>query len=269
MAIRCGNCGGQHSTVAEVRNCYDGDSTGHVELNLDEEQRFAGQQAAPEVGQWSHGVREATPKQKDYAQVLIESREIPEESRQRIARVAKHLVEGHFVGFSQISSLITELQQLPYARKANGGISRSATVTNTSASGRVEADGMFRNPKTGEVYKVQYALHGSGRLYAKRLEMHGDLEDSSGEFIPVRLTDIRQASDPEYKQIEWKVKFKFVRGLIYRINPEWRMTREEAKEFGVLYGTCIRCGAPLTREDSIERGMGYTCATKTDGYWVE
>jgi hypothetical protein len=86
----------------------------------------------------------------------------------------------------------------------------------------------------GEIYKVQVAVHGSGRPYAKRLV--------PGEF--------GQAS------------FEYARGIVRRLRPEHRMTLDQAREYGALYGVCVRCGATLTREESIERAMGPVCAGK-------
>jgi hypothetical protein len=106
----------------------------------------------------------------------------------------------------------------------------------------VEADGMYRNPATGEIFKVQIAHHGSGKLYAKKLV-------KLDEPTTVRGQEAHYA-------------FEMARGAIMTIKPEWRLTREDAKEFGDLYGCCMRCGTVLTDEKSIERGMGPTCYDK-------
>jgi hypothetical protein len=94
-------------------------------------------------------------------------------------------------------------------------------------------DGMYL--MNGVVYKVQRAIHGSGRLYAKRL-----LPNSPGE----------------------RAVFIYAPGVVNVLTPEHKMTMKQAKEWGALYGTCVRCGAVLTAEDSIERMMGPICATK-------
>lgn len=106
----------------------------------------------------------------------------------------------------------------------------------------VEADGMYRNPETGEIFKVQVAHHGSGKLYAKKL---------------VKLDEPTTVRGKEAHY-----EFVMARGAIMTIKPEWRLTREDAKEFGDLYGCCMRCGTVLTDEKSIERGMGPTCYDK-------
>lgn len=84
-----------------------------------------------------------------------------------------------------------------------------------------------------EVYKVQIAVHGSGRPYAKKLV--------DGDFV-------------------------MARGMVRKLRPEHRMTREQAfevaKVHGDLYGRCFVCGRMLTDEESIDRGMGPVCVDK-------
>jgi|SRR6185295_17057753 len=46
------------------------------------------------------------------------------------------------------------------------------------------------------------------------------------------------------------------------VQPEGRLTLEEAKAFGATTGYCIACGAELTDPDSIAAGIGPVCATK-------
>lgn len=106
----------------------------------------------------------------------------------------------------------------------------------------IEADGMYRDPATGDIYKVQVAVHGSGKLYAKKL---------------VKL------DEPVMKRgKEATHEFEMAWGAIMRIKPEWRMTAEDAKEFGKLYGCCCRCGLTLTDEVSIAEGLGPDCRKK-------
>jgi Family of unknown function (DUF6011) len=83
----------------------------------------------------------------------------------------------------------------------------------------------------GTCFKVQIAVHGSGRLYAKRLTADGTFVHAPGA----------------------------IRDLIARGR---KMTLEEAKFYGKLYGTCVRCGRTLTDENSISAGIGPICAEK-------
>lgn len=80
------------------------------------------------------------------------------------------------------------------------------------------------------IAKVQRAVHGSGHLYAKRLTEEG------WDFWPRALPIVAREGR--------------------------KMTVEEAGEYGRLYGFCIACGATLTDEGSIARGIGPICATK-------
>lgn len=125
-----------------------------------------------------------------------------------------------------------------------------------SAQGAVTQDGMYRNPQTGEIFKVQWN-RGSGdgrRLYAKQLIMHVD----GGRWTRIPLEGF--LPKPE----ETHAEFRYAPGAMRVIRPEWRMSMEEAKAFGALYGTCLRCGRDLTLEASIERAMGSTCAKKAN-----
>lgn len=84
----------------------------------------------------------------------------------------------------------------------------------------------------GQPWKVQHTRADHTRLYAKRL----DVIDGKGtwEYVTGGLSVIRS------------------QGVA--------MTLEEAQAFGKLYGICAVCGAELTDETSIERGIGPVCA---------
>lgn len=109
-------------------------------------------------------------------------------------------------------------------------------------------EGMHR--LDGVIYKVQRAVHGSGRLYAKELVTTdttcGGCEACDGEDLCLR-TDVR---------------FEYASGMIRRLSEATRLTLEEAKAFGALYGSCCVCAKTLTNEDSIEAGIGPVCASK-------
>jgi hypothetical protein len=82
----------------------------------------------------------------------------------------------------------------------------------------------------GTIAKVQKAVHGSGRLYAKRLVV----SETGGTF-------------------------EYAPGLIVQLDPGMRLSLEEASAFGKLYGWCIVCGRTLTDEKSIAAGIGPVC----------
>lgn len=83
------------------------------------------------------------------------------------------------------------------------------------------------------IFKVQKAVHGSGKLYAKQLMIAGD-----------------------------KGSFEYAPGMINKLRAGDKLTKERAAELGQLYGMCMICGATLTDEQSIERGIGPICAGK-------
>jgi hypothetical protein len=125
----------------------------------------------------------------------------------------------------EASDEIGRLVQAREDRKTNGSVPQIRTP-------RVTEDGMYRT-SDGTIYKVQIAKNGSGRLYAKKLT-----EDEGS----------------------WS--FQFAAGAIVRLRPADKMTREQAQEFGRLYGVCCRCGADLTDEKSIAEGIGPICGDR-------
>lgn len=89
------------------------------------------------------------------------------------------------------------------------------------------------------IFKVYKMVHGSGRQGVKRLE-HGTSDDldTSGKFGYLGLA---------VKHLPASAR---------------KMTLEEAKEFGRIYGFCVKCGATLTDETSIANGIGPVCGSK-------
>lgn len=103
-----------------------------------------------------------------------------------------------------------------------------------AASSEEPEDGIYYVEATNEIYKVYKMVHGSGRQGVKRLD-HGDQE---GRFTYLGLASRKLPKEAR------------------------KMSLEEAKAFGRLYGFCIRCGATLTDEESIAAGIGPVCAGK-------
>jgi len=85
----------------------------------------------------------------------------------------------------------------------------------------------------GKVYKVQVAVHGSGRKYVKQL----DAEAGGWEYLGRN-------------------------GVFHKLSENTLMTLEDAASFGKLYGMCCVCGATLTDEGSISAGIGPVCRDK-------
>lgn len=164
-------------------------------------------------------------------------------------RMVTHPGDPHTVctGSGMLPDEVREVMSPSELRRAEP----KAHVTPTT---RITQDGMYRNPVTGEIFKVQFNKgQGDGRrLYAKRMEAW--TEDG---------TSIKSFSEAEGSKVQLdRVCFVYKSGAVLRLTPDMKMTMEQAKTFGALYGTCVRCGRALTREDSIERSMGSTCASK-------
>lgn len=144
-----------------------------------------------------------------------------------------------------IDSLIDSNQRLRRANAERAQAIRQAeqaTRRTERAQGHRDAtdvDGMYQLPD-GRIVKVQYAVHGSGKPYAKLL---------------VKLDEpvIKRG-----KQVTWG--FEYAPGLVRECTPERKMSLEDAKAWGALYGACCNCGATLTDETSIEAGIGPICS---------
>lgn len=131
---------------------------------------------------------------------------------------------------------------------------RAEAPRRSTGSTRVTEDGMYRNPATGEIFKVQFnRAKGDGRrLYAKRMVAW----DAEGNKIT-------RFSDQEADGVQLgRVVFEFLQGGMLKVKPEMKMSLEQAKRFGALYGTCCECGRTLTNEESIAAGIGPICAGK-------
>lgn len=95
------------------------------------------------------------------------------------------------------------------------------------------------------IYKVQIAKQGSGNLYAKRLVPPDHNDDCVIETLAGRSCGHRG---------EWVYEGRAPLSL-----PLVKVTAETAARYGHLYGICGICGADLTDERSIERGVGPIC----------
>ena len=128
----------------------------------------------------------------------------------------------------EAGKLIDTLKAIPAAPK-KAATAPAAQVT----------EGMYRDPATGDIFKVQVAHHGSGNLYAKKL---------------VKLETPKTKGKKTYSH-----EFAYAPGSITKVQAAWKMSKEEAQEWGRLYGACCKCGAILTDERSIAAGIGPVC----------
>lgn len=107
----------------------------------------------------------------------------------------------------------------------------------------VTETGIYVDPKTEGFLLVKRSQ--IGRLYALDLVIN-----DRGEKNPDGTWKVRPRFEWRYENGGAKVK---------RMSADWMATPEQIKQWGDIWGTCIKCHAELTRQDSIERGMGKTC----------
>lgn len=94
------------------------------------------------------------------------------------------------------------------------------------------------------IFKVQIAKQGSGNLYAKRLDVR---------VVP---GEVRANGEQMYAG-HWEYEGRSRN--FWKLSTETLLSVEDAAHFGHLYGICGVCGADLTKEESIERGIGPVC----------
>lgn len=163
------------------------------------------------------------------------------------AAASKRIDEGTFTkgNASQAIDFVVDMNRKLTARLRAYG-DGSHTIFGRETKTRVTEDGMYQDPATGTVWRVQYAKQGSGRLYAKRLSIvEAAKTDADGKIVKPA-----------------KGKFVYQPGGLRSIDPAWKMSLEQAKDFGALYGMCCVCCATLTAEQSIEDGIGPVCGKR-------
>lgn len=221
-SIKCGRCSGYHASVVDVRACYNGEyaeDTGATVATIARQ-------------------NPATSRQREYAQSLMDRYGFAFRSHHNFDTISK----------SQASDLIGALKARDFA-SASVAIflvavepTESKQETSKPRAGRFDTetleDGFYSHD--GAVYKVIRAVHGSGRKYAKRLDLYTG---------------------------EWET----ARGVVAQLRPSMKLTLEQALETAkrsglnpqsALYGRCFVCGRTLTDETSIEEGIGPICKEK-------
>lgn len=178
---------------------------------------------------------------------------------------------------AEASRLIDRLVSLPSKPGTTGASEKQANFIRTlwaqkHMPGDVEAIiGVLRNP--GEASKMIDALKATEDQApsVERPQAQADLEDAiyliDGEVRKVYHTvhgsgqQVAKVWDTDSLRFEYAGK-RGLRGL----TPAHKMTLEQAREFGHVYGVCCNCGATLTDERSIEAGIGPVCAGQ--GHWA-
>jgi hypothetical protein len=151
-----------------------------------------------------------------------------------VERAVTVVTEDHLLKLSKLgaSRTIDKLMAMPKVDTTAGPV----TTTGPTAPAKVTLDdGLYM--LDGEVYKVKRS-NGAGRQYASVLVPGADGKGGS---------------------------FHYAKGVVYRLTPESKMTIEQAKAHGALYGQCACCGRLLSNDESIELGIGPICREKYFG----
>lgn len=106
--------------------------------------------------------------------------------------------------------------------------------------------GIYVDPRTNAFYLVKKSQ--MGKLYAMELVLH-----NLGE----KNEDGTWKTKPEFQWL-----FEPGKGTVFKLSADWRATPEQIKQWGDITGHCIKCGTELTKQESIDRGMGPTCWNK-------
>lgn len=85
----------------------------------------------------------------------------------------------------------------------------------------------------------------------------GVYQDASGNVFKV----ICSSYDRLYAKQLIDGKFEYAPGALRRLTAADKLSLTQAEQYGKLTGRCCRCGARLTDETSISRGVGPVCAT--------
>lgn len=217
--IKCGNCGSGHESVEQVKTCYR--PTPAVSRPQASTTGHTIHIPSGKGSQWANDVP-ASEKQVAYVRSLAASRGVAILNPSHNADLDTNPL-GPVV--------YIDMENLTRAG-ASKEIDRLKSMAVTKKETAPLEAGMYR--MDGVIYKVQAAVHGSGHLYAKQLSVY---EDDAGVTVG----------------------FHYAKGVVSRLTPAHRMSLEDAKAFGALYGTCCVCGRTLTNETSIEAGIGPVC----------
>lgn len=226
-SITCGNCKKTHSSVAEVKACFAGQTV---------------PAAAPTVTR----ATEALVAEGHAVGVAI----LPKADVERPNRFGGKCSEcGGWVkeGEGLLTNGRVGEQKFAVVHKGSCPAKDAAPAKRDLVDGIYVVDG----DTSGEgesIFKVYHTVHGSNRQCVKRLSIDWDaLNDPTRD----KSEKIQAAT------------FTYL-GLAERCLPAAarRLSLEEAKQFGKIYGFCVKCGATLTDEKSIAAGIGPVCASK-------
>lgn len=155
------------------------------------------------------------------------------------------------VTHEDFQKLLPKLQEAPYSRKEEMSLTEPTAQQKSLIA---TTDGMFKKGDT--FYKLRFAK--TGKLWAHRLVFLLSPEQLKAK----QENDIRNGIEDKTSY----VKFRFAGApKSLGIREDMKLTHEDAKAFGALYGMCCNCGRLLTNEVSIHLGIGPVCGKRQFG----
>lgn len=234
----------------------------------------AGAPASNQYGTFQ--VKNATPAQVRFLQTCLDTRDLSGLNRFAMTGVemARQALAQGTISKKLASNVLDVIANLPVRADLAGAPVRKATDKQIAFATRLLAE---RDHSAG------YTTEDLPRLSAGEVSALIDsllkLPKLVAASAPADLqSGIYQAGDTVYK-VYWnqgktrmlaksltvtggKGRWEY-QGLASRfVRPDQRMTLEQAKQFGAIYGVCCNCGATLTDETSIEAGIGPVCAKR-------
>lgn len=241
-AIKCGNCKGIHESVEAVKACYSG-------------KLMVGDNV------WStEGGGKWVP-----AAPVMEDDLLPCEAKAlATGKVSAQVFTQAGITAKQEAFLNSLLAERPMYRDVmNYWPSNIAKLTKAEAStliGEVKAvakEGSDASTKGGAVPTLDDGIYRKGDQYV--LVYH----TVHGQNVQVgKVLIVTDNGDGTFSG-EWDYRG---RNILRDMDASMKLTQEEAKHFGQVYGLCVRCAATLTKEESKHVGYGSTCAGH-EGWW--
>jgi len=117
-----------------------------------------------------------------------------------------------------------------------------------------------------------------GTLHAPKPDLLSDLRPNAlvkpkivegyyrweGKFVKVQQN---QAGTNLYAKLWDGEAWEYTPRLVGQLSPGMKLSAEDAKEFGALYGRCVFCSQQLNDERSIAAGYGEICASNHGLPW--
>lgn len=186
-----------------------------------------------------------TDKQAAKLAVMVEQRYLPDDAGRQVWRDRFQAIRRN----SDVSEMIAGLEAIPTLAEVARREAREARAQ------RPTEDGYYRNPETGELFRISHGVKGHGIIVSKYSLTGG----------PRRLI----ASTDEIVKGKWDRLGKFAsRQALASIKVDW-LTDPKTLAQDFAYGFCPLHHGPLTDGVSVTLGYGPDCAEKHGLPWGE